>query len=227
MKKSSQSHETLLAGFSWETSRIQLIERSEKRAWIVASIASFLAISAWIVIILLFPLKKTVPYVIRVDSSTGVPDIITTLKAKEVSLDETVNKYWLAQYVRCRETYDWNTLQKDYDTVKLLSSKVVDEEYSSLFTGKQALDIKYKNNVKISIEIISIVPGDSCGTVRFLKKTKKVNEENPTTSKWIATIAYEYLNPSSLNESDRLINPFGFQVLSYRIDPELISENKQ
>ncbi|MEW9907064.1 MAG: VirB8/TrbF family protein (plasmid) [Candidatus Symbiodolus clandestinus] len=224
MKKSSPSHETLLAGFNWEISRIQLIEKSEKRAWIVALVASFLAISAWIVIILLLPLKQTIPYVIRVDSTTGVPDIITTLKSKEVSLDEAVNKYWLAQYVRCRETYDWNTLQKDYDTVKLLSSKAVDQEYSSLFIGKQALDLKYKNNIKISIEIISIVPGNDCGTVRFLKKMQKVNEENSVTSKWVATIAYEYLNPSSLNEKDRLINPFGFQVLSYRIDPELLSD---
>ena len=39
---------------------------------------------------------------------------------------------------------------------------------------------------------------------------------------WVATIAFEYRNPSVIKESQRLVNPFGFQVLSYRVDPEMI-----
>jgi type IV secretion system protein VirB8 len=35
-------------------------------------------------------------------------------------------------------------------------------------------------------------------------------------------LAYEYRNTALIKESDRLVNPFGFQVLTYRVDPEMI-----
>ncbi|WP_150322317.1 type IV secretion system protein, partial [Enterobacter hormaechei] len=61
------------------------------------------------------------------------------------------------------------------------------------------------------------------GTVRFIKTTKRVDDPNSpgTVTKWVATVAYEYRNPSLIRESARLVNPFGFQVLSYRVDPEM------
>jgi type IV secretion system protein VirB8 len=74
------------------------------------------------------------------------------------------------------------------------------------------------------VKIISVVPsGAETGTVRFIKTTKRVDEEGAGASmSWVATIAFEYRNPSVIKESQRLVNPFGFQVLSYRVDPEMI-----
>ena len=43
---------------------------------------------------------------------------------------------------------------------------------------------------------------------------------------WIATIGYEYRKISKMKEDDRLKNPIGFQVLSYRVDPEISGERK-
>lgn len=225
MSTPHKTPEILHATVNWETSRIQLLEQSERKAWIIAQIASGLAVISWLAIVFMMPLKETIPYVIRVDSATGVPDVITTLKSKEVSHDEVMNKFWLAQYVRARETYDWFTLQKDYETVGLFSSEQVGAAYASLFSGKKALNKQYGDSTKIIVEIISIVPGDNgIGTVRFSKRIKRLNEEGQgIVTKWIATIAYEYLNPSSLKESERLQNPFGFQVVSYRIDPEMVT----
>jgi type IV secretion system protein VirB8 len=38
---------------------------------------------------------------------------------------------------------------------------------------------------------------------------------------FIATVAFDYKNTPS-KEADFLVNPLGFQVLSYRVDPEML-----
>lgn len=208
----------------WEASRISMIEKSEQRAWHVAYGAAGVASLAIVAIVLMMPLKETIPWVIRVDNTTGVPDIVTALDSKGVGYDEVVDKYWLAQFVRARETYDWYTLQKDYNTVGLLASPNVGKDYAALFEGPDALDKKFGKSVRATVDIVSVVPnGRGVGTVRFIKTTKRSDDDGPgTVTKWVATVAYEYRNPSLISESQRLVNPFGFQVLSYRQDPEMI-----
>lgn len=208
----------------WEASKTLDREKSERRAWNVAILAGIMTVLSWLVIVIMMPLKESVPYVIRVDNATGVPDIITVMDDKNVTGDEVMDKYWLAQYVLARETYDWHTLQQDYEKVGLLSSQNVGKAYAELFEGKEALDKRYGANIRATVKIISVVPSEAeTGTVRFIKTTKRVDEEGPGAStSWVATIAFEYRNPSFIKESQRLVNPFGFQVLSYRVDPEMI-----
>lgn len=219
--REAKLHESAL---SWEAARIHQIEKSERRAWTIAGTATVCVVALVIAISLMLPLKENTPYVIRVDDATGVPDIVTALDTQNIGFDEVMDKYWLAQFVQARETYDWYTLQKDYNTVGLLASNPVGQVYAQLFEGSDALDRKYGNRVRVTVEVVSVVPnGRGIGTVRFLKTTKRVDDPNSvgTVTKWVATVAYEYRNPSTLRESSRLINPFGFQVLSYRVDPEM------
>ena len=208
----------------WEASRVQTIEKSERRAWTVALFAVSAAMLAIAAIAFMIPLKETVPYVIRVDNATGVPDIVTAMTDKTITGDDVMDKYWLAQYVRARETYDWYTLQRDYNTVGLLSSANVGAGYAQLFEGKDALNKQYGKTVRATIDIVSVVPtSKNSGTVRFIKTTKRVDQEAlpGTITRWVATVAYEYRSAALIKESARLVNPFGFQVLSYRVDPEM------
>lgn len=213
------------AAINWESSRILTVEKSERRAWIVAGISIVVTVLSIAAIAMMMPLKESVPYVIRVDNTTGVPDIVTSITDKAVTGDEVMDKYWLAQYVRARETYDWFTLQRDYNTVGLLSSANVGAGYAQLFEGKDALDKTYGKTVRATVEIVSVVPtGKNTGTVRFIKTTKRVDQEGApgTVTKWVATVAYEYRSTALIKESARLVNPFGFQVLTYRVDPEMV-----
>ena len=205
----------------WEAARALDLERSARRAWWVAGAAVVLTLLSWLALVLVLPLKQTIPYLLRVDNATGVPDIVTTLAERRVGFDEVMDKYWLKTFVQARETYDWYTLQKDYTTVGLLSSPTVGAEYAKLFEGAEALDKKWGNTIRATVEIVSIVPTvKGTATVRFRKTTKRVADPGPGEgASWVATLAYEYRNPSHIKESLRLINPFGFQVLSYRVDP--------
>ncbi len=213
------------AAINWEASRMESLEKSEYRAWMIAKIAIGLVVLAIVAITIMMPLKESVPYVIRVDNTTGVPDIVTVMTDKQVTGDEVMDKYWVAQYVRARETYDWYTLQRDYDTVGLLSSANVGGEYAQLFEGEKALDKQYGKAVRATVKILSVVPGvNNTATVRFIKTTKRTDTEGSPDkeTKWIATVTYEYRNAALIKESARLVNPFGFQVLSYRVDTEMV-----
>lgn len=225
IEKPTEEKDIYDQAINWESSRLETTERSEARAWRIAMLSVGITVLAIAAIIIMIPLKESVPYVIRVDNATGVPDIMTTIKDKAITGDEVMDKYWLAQYVRARETYDWYTLQRDYNTVGLLSSANVGQGYSQLFEGKDALDKAYGKTLRATVEILSVVPaGKNTGTVRFLKTTKRVDQETTPgiQTKWVATVAYEYRSTALIKESARLVNPFGFQVLSYRVDPEMV-----
>lgn len=219
----SATQKVIDAGNDWEASRIEATEKSERRAWKVAGAFGVGFVLSTVALVLVMPLKETIPFLLTVDDKTGVPDIVTMMDEKGVSYSEVMDKYWMAQYVRAHETYDWYTLQNDYNTVGLLSSPNVGAEYAALFEGKDALDKKYGSGVKALVKITSVVPtGRGTGTVRFSKTTKRVDDSGPgTTVRYVATISYEFVSASRLLESQRLINPFGFQVRSYRVDPEL------
>lgn len=219
MTGSKNIHEEAM---DWEASRIHAIEISERRAWKITFSLVFLLLISWITIVLIMPLKETVPYLVRVDSATGVTDIMTTLTDKRMAYEDVMDKYWLVHYVRARESYDWYTLQKDYDTVGLLSSSNVGSQYAHLFEGENALDKQLGKKYAISVHILSVVPnGKGIASVRFAKRMKRVDSKSEVPAEnYVATIGYEYQNPSKMKESIRLVNPFGFQVLSYRVDPE-------
>ncbi|WP_329605642.1 virB8 family protein [Rhizobium alarense] len=224
------THAEFAQAMDWEASRIHQIEVSERRAWKVAGAFGVGFILSALGIFLMLPLKENTPYVIRVDSATGVPDIVTALDSKGVGYDEVMDKYWLAQYIRARETYDWHTLQKDYDTVGLLSSVNVGKEYAALFEGDNALDKTFGSQSRATVEVVSVTPsqsGKGIATVRFVKRTKRVADNGPgRVEQFVATIGYEYRNPSVFRESARLINPLGFQVTSYRTDSEMLGGTK-
>jgi len=225
----SETDNTMQAANDFETSIVVQRERSERRAWIVASAACLIAALEAVAIVSIMPLKETEPYVIRVDSVTGVPDIVTAMEDSKITGDEALDKYFLAKYVRARETYDWYTLQSDYDAVGLLSSPDVARDYSALFDGEDALDKRYGSRIRATVEILSVVPtSKNTGAIRFLKRTKRVGATGDgDVTKWVATVAYEYRDASRITESVRMVNPFGFQVTSWRVDPELAGSDEE
>lgn len=98
------------AEMNWEVSKIEMIEASERKAWTIVKIVSFAVVALSIAIISLFPLKTTEPYVIQVDKSTGLTDILHIANAQDIPVSEVMDKYWINTFVLSREAYDWNML---------------------------------------------------------------------------------------------------------------------
>jgi type IV secretion system protein VirB8 len=196
-------------------------------AWCLAIGASALAAVALLALLFLIPLKTTIPYVVRVDNATGHIELVTTLRTSESSYGEVVDSYFLNQYVLNREGYDYNTLQNAYNTTALLSDPEVQREYYALFEGAQARDTVLKDRAKIIVQVRSITPTPETGiaVVRFSTQLKHNNGSIEPLQNWIATIGYTYKD-ATMSSVDRRINPLGFQITSYRIDPETLTSQK-
>lgn len=195
---------------------------SRKKAWRMAYGFGLLAIIAFMVALLAIRREAPTPMVLRVDNATGAVDILTTIKKHEKTYGEIVDIYWLNSYVLNRESYDYNSIQMLYNTTALLSNYEVQREYYSVFEGPDARDKVLGNHTRILINILSITPDASGGkaVVRFTSREKNTNSQVTAPKHFIATIAYQYTDaPMSLE--DRRINPLGFQVTSYRVDPEV------
>jgi type IV secretory pathway component VirB8 len=210
---------------TWESSRIDNALKSERLAWKVAGCSVAMSGLLVVAIVVMMPLKDTVPYLVRVDA-LGAADIMTTLKDRPVGYEEVMDKYWLAKYVKAYESWEYYTAQADYDFVGLTSSSPVARHYASLFTGPQAIDKQYGEKTIVKTQIVSAtLASDGVALVRFEKKMLSRNspENIAQVTKWVATIGYEYKKISKMKEKERLVNPLGFQVTSYRVDPEMVS----
>ncbi len=61
---------------AWDTDRLVRARRMERTAWWVAAAGWLCAVCAAAALALLMPLKHVEPFVVRVDNSTGVVDVV-------------------------------------------------------------------------------------------------------------------------------------------------------
>ena len=211
------------AANDWEASRTWRAERSEGRAWRVAGGACLVAVAA-VISTGVMAYKHTVePMLLSENAETGAVNVITRLRDADVTGSEVRDKHWIGRYIEARETYDWHTLQADYDTVGLLSGPEVGAEYGRIFDGDDALHERWGQSVRATVDVASIVlNGNSSATVRFTKNIVRAQRgAEPDVTHWVATLGYHYDTSLRISEALRRVNPWGFQVTSYRVDPEL------
>lgn len=208
----------------YEASFRYLIEQSNKRAWLISFVAIFIASLSLIAVVLLTPLKTIEPYVIRVDNTTGMVDILTLLDEKEITQNEALDKYFISQYIKAREGYYYELLNQDYLLTQLMSSENVANEYRALYEGDNARDQVLKNSNEVSMQILSVVLGESNGvktsTIRANITTKNLSSRGTSQATKVITLSYDY-TLGKASEENRLLNPLGFKVLTYRIDNEV------
>ena len=212
------------SAMDYEASFRYLIDKSNKRAWLIAFVSIFIAIISIVAVVLLTPLKTIEPYVIRVDNTTGMVDILTILDEKEISSNEALDKYFISQYVKAREGYYYELLNQDYLLTQLMSSEKVANEYRAWYEGENARDQILKNSNEVNVQILSIVLGNSNGvktsTIRAKIITKNLNTRGLSESTKVITLSYDYILAKA-SEENRILNPLGFKVTNYRIDEEI------
>ena len=209
---------------TWETSKVLELEKSKRIAWRVASGAGALAFAAVIAVAAMTPLKKTIPYVIRVDNSTGIVDVTESLQDGKTNYEEAVNKYFTQWYVRYREGYSRELSEEYYYNVGIMSNSTEQQKYYQWFNPKNPLSplnvyAQYAR-VKIRIKSTSFI-NPTTALVRYSKEVERGTDRAQVTH-WAATIVFKY-SSAPMAEKDRGINPLGFQVAEYRNDPDAMA----
>lgn len=209
------------AAKEFETAKIDVIKRNNKLAWRICGLSLITTLAAISAVAFLAPLKTVEPYVIRVDNNTGQTDIVYALKEQKIAKEQAMDRYWLRNYVMFRESYDWNTVQSNYNTTMAFSSDKERKQIENFYSSEQAPYKIFKNDYRVDIKIISISYVGELAQVRFERKLQDLRDLNkqPVIQKIIATIAYEYQN-QAVPEEERLVNPLGFKITSYTTDIE-------
>lgn len=217
---------------AFESDKLRLQKKLTKLSFILCGVFAVVAIVAVLASSYVLKMKKVEAFVIRVDNSTGFADIVNVASDNEESYGATLDKYWLSQYVVNRESYNWESIQNMADTVALMSTSQISNEYMKYMRddkkGSPMYLLKDKMIIVTQIKSVSFIEttGANLAQVRFVRFVKNVDgtiatEFAPTS--WIATITYDF--KKSLNtEGERRINPLGFQVTSYRVNNEKVAQ---
>ncbi len=172
----------------------------------------------------LTPLKTVEPFIIQIEERSGITQVVNPMTRSDIKATEALDNYFLWAYVRARETYHPADRNRNWDITRVMSSPEV-------YTGYRA-DIS-PNNPKSPAAVLGASgtrvltdptitylndPDRKVAQVRFMVEEtfKKVKTRYPK----IATIEYDFFE-IELQRAERLINPLGFQVLSYRLDEEV------
>lgn len=215
---------------SWDRDRGLLLAKSEKRAWRVAGISLLLLALAIGALLALMPLKTVKPFVIRVDSTTGVVDVVPEHEARG-SEQELVSRYFLTHYVTLRERYFYAMAESDYQEVGAFQSPQLNQDWMQLWdanTPQSPVNL-YKDGTTVRVQVKSVsffqrANGlNDLAQVRFIKSARAGGTGPEQATHWIATIQYAYVKPSE-DLKDRAHNPLGFRVVDYRREPEVMVE---
>ncbi|QDG94078.1 virB8 family protein (plasmid) [Rhizobium sp. NIBRBAC000502774] len=204
----------------FDQDRMIQVERSNRIAWSIAIVSGIVAAVAVFAVACLTPLKTVEPFVVRVDNSTGIVDVVSALTSTAGTYDEAVTKYFAAKYVRAREGYVWSEAQENFRTIALLSTQAEQTRFAALYRGSnpQSPQNTYGRGATARIDIASIsLINQHVVSVRYMRTITRGEEVR--TTHWVASITYSYAN-APMSSTDRLVNPLGFVVSEYRADPE-------
>jgi type IV secretion system protein VirB8 len=228
----SRGNEPALAtNRAWEVDRTAMLERSERRGWLVGAVGALLGLLGVLSVFAQGPLRQVVGIPIVVDKVTGETTIQQRLSVESVPMMEALDKHNLAVFVRAREGYVWWFLQRDFDQVARMAVPAVFVDYNRQFDGEAALQKKLAGAEEWRINVVGVRLSPSgrrgnsgVATVTYDKVVRLTDRNLPDVStRHVASIVYEYQPKVLAKEKDRIENPFGFVVTAYRSDPEIAS----
>lgn len=211
------------AAESWSADRNKGLATSRRIAWIVAGIATGVAVLEAVALASLAPFKTVVPYTLLVDRQTGNVEALKPLDQQTITPDNALVRSFLAQYVTARESFDINSLRQDYRKVALWSTGNARDRYvKSMQASNPASPLaSLPRQALIETEIRSLSALDKdTALVRFTTYRTDPGGQRQDGRNWAAVITYRF-STAEMSEADRLINPLGFQVLRYRRDAEM------
>ena len=229
--------QALAKSVNFELTIVDIARRSERRAWWVATsslLVSLILLGGYFYVL---PLKERVPYLVMADAYTGtstVARLAGDFGRNSITASEAINRSNVAHFVLARESYDYALIRlRDWTTVYTMSSPDVASAYSSLHAARNP-DSPFNSygktrSIRVSILSIQLIGGGADiapkgATVRFQRSLydNATSTTRPLDSK-IATLEFAYKSNLSMDEKDRVENPLGFQVTSYRVDNDYAS----
>jgi type IV secretion system protein VirB8 len=206
-----------------ERDMVNEILTSRSRAWKIAGAFFIFAVISMITAVgVIIRFAQPLPaYLTTINKDTGEVSQVKITR-DQATYGDIIDQFWISQFIIHRESYDYDSIQVDYDAMSLMAYGDVADDYLSMFKGPNRIDRRLGDSERTTVHINSVITDRKHGvaTIRFTTQRRMNQRANPDLPRyWIATIAYEY-KALPMTAQQRYINPLGFRVTSYRKDAE-------
>ncbi|MGC1457393.1 MAG: type IV secretion system protein [Steroidobacteraceae bacterium] len=220
-----------LAGYwqesaSWEADRIRQWRESARIWRWVAAAGWSCALGMVAALVVMMPLKRVEPYVIRVDSSTGIVDVVPQYDGR-AQPSQIVTRYLLSHYLSVCQRFNFAMAESDYAECGAFQSAQRNQLWYAQWkrsNPESPLNL-YKDGTTVQARVTSVTflkeadrdPG--LAQVRYVRRVQPAGEGAETFSHWIASIRYDYAQPAR-DARQRSLNPLGFRIVDFHTEQE-------
>lgn len=227
LKQSAAEREASYAeARTWAVDSEHIKARSHRVAWIIAVVATVIALLEALALVALAPIKTVVPYTLLVDRTTGFVQVLDGTQPQKVTPTAAIGQSMLAQYVIARESFEINSTAEQYRKVALWSADTARRDYLALMPTSNPLSPLniYPRAAIVTTTVSSVTPtGPDTAQVRYTTERRDPNGVQVQRGWWAAQVRYRWSGEPMALE-DRLANPLGFQITDYRRDQEAVPQ---
>lgn len=216
---------------SWDADRTAQAQRMTRLAIGIAAAGWLGLVIALGALLALMPLKRVEPFVIRVDNTSGIVDVVPVY-AGSSNLPDAVTRYLLTHYITVCERFNFSTAESDYEECGAFHSAARNQSWYAAWNPNNPnspLNL-YKDGSSVRSEVAAVSffkrgnGVSDLAQVRFIKSRYGVGGEEQQVTHWIANIQYVYGEPST-DPKVRRWNPLGFKIVDFRIEPEVVTDS--
>ena len=212
----------------WEFDRTAALTSTARRAWFIALASVGIAALSTAALAMLAPLKQVEPFVVRVDSSTGIVDVVPGYAGTE-ALPESVTRFLVTQYVTERERFIAALAETDYEQVGAYHTAAMNQGWAATWarSNPESPLNRFADGTLVQAQVQSVsflrhVRGEpDLIQVRFVSELQRGANAATERSHFVATLQVAFAAPST-DIHVRALNPLGFKVLEYRREPEVV-----
>ena len=213
---------------SWDADRAAMVRARARIAWIVAGVASLCTVLSVTTLLLMMPLKTVEPFLIRVDTRTGIIDSVPAYTGAG-EIDEVITRSLLTRYVLTCQRYYFALAENDYFECGSFHSASANQAWAALWSRSNPDSPlnKYGEDTHVRVQVSGITffstPGVArLAQVRYLTARRRGDAGPEVLTHYMATVQYEYGKPSK-DLKRRQWNPLGFRVVEFKPEVEAVS----
>jgi len=201
---------------SWYSNRYQIVV-VQRNILLLFTLISMLSVAVAVLFVKnIMSSKSLEPYVIEVESKTGIATIVNQMTAHNFTGDQIIRRYFLNQFIQAASGYEPKTYKLDVDKIRLFSTPDV---YNDFRNRINARELGTDSRIEVRIKSVQFIDGNTA-QIRVLRLIS-INDKI-TTKDEIITMNF-FFTDLNLTMEERLINPLGFQVSKYGIADEVFS----
>jgi type IV secretion system protein VirB8 len=213
---------------SWDRDRAAMQRRSARIAWLVAGAGWIGSLALVAVLLVLMPLKRVEPFVIRVDNASGMVDVVPVYVGHE-AMPEMVSRYFLTHYVTVCERFNFPTAESDYQECGAFHTPQRNQTWYAAWakTNPNSPLNLYRDGSTVEARVTSVsffTRGDgvtAVAQVRYVKAKRQAGSSDEQKSYYIASIRYAFAAPPG-EPAMRRWNPLGFKVVDFHAEAEAL-----